>query len=231
MKCLYCNQTFSHSLTLQEIFRFSFILPKQLCPRCCKLFTPITKDLSCPLCQKSGSKEVCTDCRQWKQKFPNYSFHHQAIFQYNEAMHDWFSLYKFKGHRQLAGCFAQEIQKAMKAYGRKQMIIPIPLSAQRLKTRGFNQVEEILNQAGLAYFPILKKKSTPDETPQSSKSREQRLLTPQPFYFSKKAQKLCNGKEILLIDDIYTTGQTLFHAADCLRRTEPKHIQTFSLAR
>jgi len=45
--------------------------------------------------------------------------------------------------------------------------------------------------------------------------------------FSFKIQ----NKKILIIDDVYTTGQTLFHAADCLQVAQPKIIRTISLAR
>lgn len=231
MKCLYCSQIFTYVLSLQEILSFSFLLPNQLCPKCRQLFLPIAGHQYCSLCQKISTDKICSDCRQWQQKYPNYSFQHQAIFQYNDAMHDWFSLYKFKGHRQLSGCFARELQQALHKQKKKAVIIPIPLSKERLKERGFNQVEELLKQAGFSYFPILKKQQKADSTPQSSKTKQQRLKTKQPFYLPKKYEHLCTGKELLLFDDIYTTGQTLFHAAACFHALQPKQIHTFSLAR
>ena len=37
--------------------------------------------------------------------------------------------------------------------------------------------------------------------------------------------------EIILVDDVYTTGRTLFYAAECLLPYQPKKIRTFTLAR
>ncbi|HHJ5214051.1 TPA: phosphoribosyltransferase family protein, partial [Enterococcus hirae] len=42
---------------------------------------------------------------------------------------------------------------------------------------------------------------------------------------------IIKGKKVLLVDDVYTTGQTLFHAASCLLPHAPEKIRTFSLAR
>lgn len=39
------------------------------------------------------------------------------------------------------------------------------------------------------------------------------------------------NKEIVLVDDVYTTGRTLFYAAECLLPFHPKKIRTFTLAR
>ena len=55
----------------------------------------------------------------------------------------------------------------------------VPLSEQRFKSRGFNQVEGLIKDTGLAYLDILVKKEVEAS---SSKNRADRLLTE--FHFS-----------------------------------------------
>ena len=53
---------------------------------------------------------------------------------------------------------------------------------------------------------------------------------PQVFKVVEALPDLKN-KEIVLVDDVYTTGRTLFYAAECLLPFHPKKIRTFTLAR
>ena len=52
----------------------------------------------------------------------------------------------------------------------------------------------------------------------------------QPFAIQKKTKKIKNCS-VILVDDIYTTGRTLFHAAAVINDCYPKSLNTFTLAR
>lgn len=229
MKCRYCQQTFTYKLSLEELFSLSLSIPKQLCPKCQALFTRLYKKNSCKKCMKNSTKSICSDCMIWKKEYPHYNFRHQALFQYNDSMHEWFSLYKFKGHHQLAYCFATDLRKYFRQY-KKYIFVPIPLSEERQIQRGFNQVITLLEAAHLPYFDCLKKYPNHDIA-QSSKNKKERLQMKQPFYIEEQNIPKLKNKNILLVDDIYTTGRTLFHASDCFLNLTIKNIQTFSLAR
>lgn len=75
---------------------------------------------------------------------------------------------------------------------------------------------------------VVKKKV--DTPAQAKKTKEERMLMPQPFEVNVDKTKIIN-KEIILVDDVYTTGRTMFHAAECLLPYQPKTIRTFTLAR
>ena len=101
----------------------------------------------------------------------------------------------------------------------------VPLSDQRLKSRGFNQVEGLMKETGLTYLDILVKKEVEAS---SSKNRSDRLLTEFPFLLKDGVKP---PKNILLFDDIYTTGTTLNRLKSMLLEAGCQNIKTFSLAR
>ncbi|MGX9806672.1 ComF family protein [Exiguobacterium acetylicum] len=107
---------------------------------------------------------------------------------------------------------------------RRGWIVPIPLSRDRLSERKFNQAEEIAKQMNGKVTLALKR----DEgTPQSKKSREERLKRSNPFHVTKEVA----GKNILLVDDVYTTGVTLRQAMVRLKEAGASEISAVTLFR
>ncbi|MEI4461917.1 phosphoribosyltransferase family protein [Exiguobacterium indicum] len=107
---------------------------------------------------------------------------------------------------------------------RRGWIVPIPLSRDRLSERKFNQAEEIARRMNGKVTLALKR----DEgTPQSRKSREERLKRSNPFHVTKEVA----GKNILLVDDVYTTGITLRQAMVRLKEAGASEISAVTLFR
>jgi len=107
------------------------------------------------------------------------------------------------------------------------LLVPIPLSDERLYERGFNQAESLALEAGAEPINLLKRVHSEK---QSKKSRNERIRLPQVFQLSETAPPFQN-KQILLIDDVYTTGSTLRQAAIILRQAGAKSVQSLTLAR
>ncbi|MDV7744906.1 MULTISPECIES: ComF family protein [Enterococcus] len=177
--------------------------------------------------QAVDQHDYCRDCLSWQTRYPDYPFCHRAFFHYDQAFQTWLKQYKFMGDIQLAHTFSVELQELRKQY-KSFVFCPIPLSTERINERGFNQVSELLRAAGLPFQELLIRGK--HHTPQAKKTRAQRLSTSQPFVYQPSTLKI-KGENILLIDDVYTTGQTMFHAATCLLAQSPNKVQTFSLAR
>ncbi len=131
------------------------------------------------------------------------------------------------GDIRLSGTFAEQWKKLRQDHP-NAIFCPIPLSNERLIERGFNQVSEMLEAAAVDYRLLLDRKH--HATPQAKKTRKERLAGIQPFVLAVDPS-LIKGQTIFLIDDVYTTGQTLFHAASCLLPHQPNEIYTYSLAR
>jgi len=111
-------------------------------------------------------------------------------------------------------------------------LMPLPLSALRLQQRGFNQtlvLARALEPDKLRSDVLLRVKDTP---PQSSMSRQQRQLAVRGAYALEPAHAgTVQGKRIVLLDDVMTTGATLHAAARVLRRAGAAHITALVFAR
>ena len=111
-------------------------------------------------------------------------------------------------------------------------VIPMPLSNQRLQTRGFNQALTLARQlAPTKTKPrlLLRIKDTP---PQSALKRSERLSSVQDA-FAVEPLRLSEiqGARLVLVDDVMTTGASLFAAARALRAAGAAHITGLVIAR
>ena len=105
-------------------------------------------------------------------------------------------------------------------------IIPIPLHKKRLKWRGYNHAEELTKQLGYAFsIPItlnalIKIKKT---SPQVNLNREQRLQNMKGVFQTQHTEEI-QGKTILLVDDVYTTGATMEECCRVLKKAGAKKV-------
>jgi ComF family protein len=111
-------------------------------------------------------------------------------------------------------------------------VIPIPLSRQRLQERGFNQailIAQRLSPHKLKTQVLLR---LHDTEAQSSLPRAQRLRNLRHAFMVEPAHaSLLQGRRILLLDDVMTTGATLNAAAAALRASGAAHITGVVVAR
>ncbi len=112
-------------------------------------------------------------------------------------------------------------------------IIPVPISKKRYKERGYNQSEliarEIERQTKLEMLNncLIKTKNIIE---QSKLNKEDRKRNIQGVYTLKNGQ-LIEGKSILVIDDIYTTGSTVNECSKILLEGNPNNIGILVLAK
>ncbi len=167
-------------------------------------------------------KTICTECEQKFEPYENISDEVISLYHYNNMMKDFLHRYKFMHDVILAKVFREQIHQRLSKTD--ATIVPIPLHPTKLKERSFAQVDELLKAAHIPYEHYLEKTMT--ET-QVGKTRQERLATPQFF----KLIKNCKNKEIILMDDIYTTGVTINHAKNLLLEYGAKSIRAFTLIR
>lgn len=114
---------------------------------------------------------------------------------------------------------------------RPLVAVPVPLAPERRKTRGFNQAEEIfaswLRTHEIPVAPLLVR--TRETTPLYEHTREERRRELRGAFAVSEGADL-TGADILLVDDIMTTGATLVECARTLKHAGAGRIYAFVLA-
>ena len=111
------------------------------------------------------------------------------------------------------------------------ILLPVPLSRKRLRQRGYNQSEQLaVGISDVTHLPIVTKALRRKDFHQSQTTlnRWQRQENVADTFQLKDAQQL-QGKHVLLIDDICTTGATLIACADALQDVEGICISVLTL--
>ncbi len=117
---------------------------------------------------------------------------------------------------------------------KEHIIIPVPLHKKRLKWRGFNQSEIIAEKIGKHFnIPVYKNilyriKYTDPQTKQ--KDRKDRIKNIKNAFLCKNEKEIKN-KEIILVDDVTTTGSTLKECAKALKTQTKKDIIAMVIAK
>jgi len=227
--CVFCGGAIPRVLSLGFIFSFRPVRDPLICSKCFDQFEEITLENACPGCsRKQETPDLCADCEKWKEKYQNMLPNHTALYTYNDMAHDYMQQFKFQGDILLAQIFRKQLAKALSLYKKTHYIVPIPASTESLQTRGFNQVELLLKKSDISYKNLLIHKQAHKK--QSSKSRFERLKTKQPFILAEDTEMMRSLKKpLLIVDDVYTTGRTIFHARKLLEPFTP--TASFSLFR
>ncbi|MBI2033641.1 MAG: ComF family protein [Candidatus Liptonbacteria bacterium] len=124
--------------------------------------------------------------------------------------------------------------EAIRFEGSDFLVIPVPLARERERKRGFNQAELISKtfadhfKLPLAAASLIRPKNSP---PQSEiKDFEKRRLNVKNCFSVQNGEEL-KGKHIILIDDVTTSGATLYEAASILKAYGAKKIIAFTAAK
>ena len=111
-------------------------------------------------------------------------------------------------------------------------IVPVPLHRKKQKIRGYNQSEAIAcgvqKVVGLPIFSKLLTRTRFSET-QTHKNKEERWKNTQGL-FSLEPNEGFDGKHLLLIDDVLTTGSTAIACLKCLEQIPNVKLSFLSLA-
>jgi ComF family protein len=148
-----------------------------------------------------------------------------------EAIHQW----KYEGKVSLNRIFVEWMVEGLKRYWSSDsfdLLIPVPLHRERLRVRGFNQAlllaKGLSRRTGIPYRKrILQKKNpTPPQVSLSGAEREKKVRGS----FHLVGREEVQGKSVLLVDDVYTTGATVNECAKVLLSQGAARVDVFTLA-
>lgn len=112
-------------------------------------------------------------------------------------------------------------------------LCPVPLHKRRLRWRGYNHAEELAKQLGYAWsLPVISDAllRTKHTAPQVDLGKEKRLKNMRGAFAARNPQAIA-GKNILLVDDVYTTGATMEECARMLKRAGAGKVFGVAVAR
>jgi ComF family protein len=191
---------------------------------------------SCRVCGASVERRcfgvACEDCWQKTQLCVEKIGNTRAVGFYEGALRE--SVLLLKRQPYLAQHVVRLLTDAAQSIDGITRIVPVPLHEQRLRTRGFNQASIIARELSRALRVPL------DETSLvrvSSAEKYRTGLDPKGRWqsvekaFSVRHPRLIAGEDILLVDDVFTTGATVSACADALISASAKSVLIMTLAR
>ena len=189
---------------------------------------------ACPVCSRRNFTGVlCTPCeaqtglrRFW------------APFYYRDPLvRELIHTYKYGGARELAGLFADELLACLDAFGTRPhgpaVLVPVPLHRSRERERGFNQssllAAELAARTGLAVAPALRRTRATEPQVEMESYGERRRNVADSFRLTDAAA--VQDRTVILVDDVSTSGATLFEAARVLRESGCRTVWAIVIAK
>lgn len=138
--------------------------------------------------------------------------------------------YKDQGERRLAKDMATLMARIVPPTWETRCVVYIPASSAARRQRGFDHAELLAQQvAGILGLPCIPALARPRSRDQRALSRRARLENMIGRFEVLPGASL--PPNVLLIDDVYTTGATLFDATDALKRGGAKAVCCLTFAR
>ena len=145
--------------------------------------------------------------------------------------------FKFRQQVELAGALADALGRAVATADERapDWVLPVPLSRERLRERGFNQAWEIARRVARrrgwrASAHLLQR--VRDTAHQIGMTREERARNLRDaFWVDDRFGRRLAGRRVALVDDVLTTGATAQAAALALRRSGADSVSLWVIAR
>ena len=197
-------------------------VPLSRCARCDRPFAS-------PVAITYSPDHVCQACMEHPPAYTRA----WTLFPYLPPLQEAICLFKYRGKVALASALARLMIDRLPLLDPVDLIMPVPLHAQRLREREFNQSLLLADRLArhltipLSYKNLLRVAPSQAQTTLSRKGRLKNLRGA----FALRHPESIAGKRILLIDDVFTTGTTVNECAKALRKAGSSDVFALTLAR
>lgn len=182
-----------------------------ICDTCYVDVLPIDVNSCCRQCGSpaSGSPASCRRCQEW----PPLDFLARSAFEFSGPVRQSILRMKYHGEYARSMWHGGHLVDVFKHTGWEvDVILPVPLHRSRERSRGYNQSEKLARNVGNSLgHGVLNSLSRQRNTPsQTTLSKDQRAANVAGAFACLPE---VNGLNVLLIDDVMTTGATLLECA------------------
>ena len=184
-------------------------------------------------CEHCGRKlnapsEYCTSCKG-KSIYVDKA---RSLYNYDKNISTLIQQLKYYDKRFIAEVFGESLANLYrKSYFNADCLCFIPMTAKAKKKRGYNQSQLIANALSKHIgVPVLELVSKEKETKRQAKLNREERLKNLKGCFKPKSKKEIEGKTILLIDDVLTTGATSESVANVLKNKGAKAVYLLTVA-
>ena len=203
-------------------------------PRCvfCRRLLHRGEEGICPRCQQELPCALGAEAEQTGEFFSLCA----SPLWYQDQVRASFHRYKFKGVRGYSRTYGRLVAQCVQDHlaGRYDLITWVPLSRARLRQRGYDQAMLLASAAALALDDVAaetlcKVRDTEAQSGLGKNDASRRANVLSAYQVTDPA--LVEGRRVLLIDDIVTTGSTLSECARVLRTAGATDVVCAALAR
>ncbi len=221
----------SYMWWIDYLFPFSCVschsFGSYVCDNCIKKagYVPLV----CAVCRKPVAKGA-THIRCKNDWSPDSSI---AVWQYKGVIKKAIKVVKYHFAYQIAYILGGKLVHELLLFDflpKKALVVPIPIARSRFNSRGFNQSEEIAEiickRKGWQMEPdiLLRSKNTSPQVKLRAFSRSQNIRGKFAINKAKKDFFVNNKLPIVLFDDVWSTGSTLFEATRVLKEAGAREV-------
>jgi ComF family protein len=214
----------------------------------CDLCLESIKPIEGPVCAVCGEHrlsphvaaegEICPICLQAEPPFAKAA----AYGSYQGGLRDLIHLLKYQNVRPAANVLGRMLADVIAGLAPffaagNPLLVPVPLHAVKLRQRGFNQ-SELIAHAAIKMRPaglelelnpkvLVRKRATGSQTGLTQAQRRQNVRGA----FALPCPNVVTGRDILVVDDVFTTGTTVSECARVLRRGGAERVWVATVAR
>ena len=216
----------------------------------CQVCLDAMAPLHVPVCRTCGERlqaqelahgdAVCGRCRQFPPRFEKAL----AYGSYDTGLRELIQLLKYQRVRPAAGVLGRMLGEVVVELAAQNsiseaLVVPVPLHPAKLRQRGFNQ-SELIARAALKNLrgQALAVRALPggvlervrETQSQTGLTPPQRLANVRGAFAVARPQEV-RGRDIVLVDDVFTTGTTVSECARVLRRAGARRVLVATVAR
>jgi ComF family protein len=182
----------------------------------------------------------CLECSTWPAELTAARYAYVLAPPASDLVH----ALKYEGWRELAPlmsrAMARVVPRGAEGFGswsrsaERIAVVPVPTTERRLRERGYNQAELLAEGVGIVLgrpcLPALRReRATVSQTTLAPSERRENVRGT--FSLSSSASRLVPRAEVLLVDDVLTTGATAAEAAVTLTRAGAASVTLVTFAR